>query len=102
MRASLAASSASVGKLWDTGGVTPYFFGWVIAMLVVLILQSAAAAQGCENLPKGIDLIVELSYEHGGEGSKMLFVLEAFLWIEGCIGVSTAYWINMYVDDLVS
>ena len=31
----------------------------------------------------------------------MLFVLEAFLWVEGCIGVTTAYWINMYVDELV-
>ena len=58
MRASLAASSASVGKLWDTGGVTPYFFGCVIAMIVVMMLQSAAAAQECENLPKGINVIV--------------------------------------------
>ena len=82
--------------------MTPYFFGWVIAIIVVLLLQSAAAAQGREDFPKGIDLIVDLSYEHGDKGSKMLFVLEAFLWMEGCIGVTTAYWINMYVDELVS
>ena len=66
-------------------------------MTVVLMLRSAAAAQGQgrKGFPKGIALIVELSYEHGGEGSKMLFVLEAFLWMEGCIGVTTAYCINM-------
>lgn len=31
----------------------------------------------------------------------MVSVLEAFLWIEGCIGVTAAYWVDMYVDDLV-
>ena len=40
MRASLAVSSASVGKLCDTGGVTPYFFDCVVAMTAGLMLQS--------------------------------------------------------------
>ena len=35
-----------------------------------------------------IDLIVWWSYEHrGDEGSKMLFVLEAFLWIVDSRGI---------------
>ena len=40
MRASLAVSSASVGKLCDTGGVTPYFFDCVVAIMAGLMLQS--------------------------------------------------------------
>ena len=40
IRASLAVSSASVGKLCDTGGVTPYFFDCVVAMIAALMLQS--------------------------------------------------------------
>ena len=41
-----------------------------------------------------------LSYEDGGERSKMLSVLEAFLWTEGRIDITTAYWIRIYVDEL--
>ena len=44
IRASLAASSVSVGKFWDTGGVTPYFLDWFVAMMAALMLQPAAAA----------------------------------------------------------
>ena len=41
MRASLAVSSASVGKLCDTGGVTPYFFDCVVAMMSGMMLQAS-------------------------------------------------------------
>ena len=60
MRASLAASSASVGKFWDTGGVTPYFLGGLVAMMAVLMLQSAAIEQGSKDLSRDIDYLMNM------------------------------------------
>ena len=51
MRASLAVSSASVGKLCDTGGVTPYFFDCVVAMMAGMMLQSRKSRSECGTGP---------------------------------------------------